>query len=147
MNDSRDVQDAESIRSGNSHVTSRPVSFPPQHSLRALKERHLYSQQFASIACLSEHIHALHRHHTLGQHPRLRRQQVTVRNCCNFSAHPCFRSKFGYLAEQASPTLSGGQQQNDPCRNMKWSRFPTTPSRVARVKQRPALRANPCRIF
>ena len=29
MNDSRDFQDAEYIRSGNSHVTSRPVSFPP----------------------------------------------------------------------------------------------------------------------
>ena len=29
MNDSRDFQDAESIRSGNSHVTSRPVSFSP----------------------------------------------------------------------------------------------------------------------
>ena len=29
MNDSNDFQDAESIRSGNSHVTSRPVSLPP----------------------------------------------------------------------------------------------------------------------
>ena len=29
MNDSRDFQDAESIRSGNSHITSQPVSFPP----------------------------------------------------------------------------------------------------------------------
>ena len=29
MNDSKDVQDAESIRSRNSHVTSRPVSFTP----------------------------------------------------------------------------------------------------------------------
>ena len=29
MNDSKDFQDAESIRSGNFHVTSRPVSFPP----------------------------------------------------------------------------------------------------------------------
>ena len=29
MNDSRDFQDAESIRNGHSHVTSRPVSFPP----------------------------------------------------------------------------------------------------------------------
>ena len=29
MNVSKDFQDAESIRSGNSHVTSRPVSFPP----------------------------------------------------------------------------------------------------------------------
>ena len=29
MNDSKDFQDAESVRSGRSHVTSRPVSFPP----------------------------------------------------------------------------------------------------------------------
>ena len=29
MNDSKDFQDAESIRSGTSHVASRPVSFPP----------------------------------------------------------------------------------------------------------------------
>ena len=29
MNDSMDFQDAESVRSGNSHDTSRPVSFPP----------------------------------------------------------------------------------------------------------------------
>ena len=29
MNDSKDFQDAESVRSGQSHVTSRPVSFPP----------------------------------------------------------------------------------------------------------------------
>ena len=29
MSDSKEFQDAESIRSGNSHVTSRPVSFPP----------------------------------------------------------------------------------------------------------------------
>ena len=29
MNDSKDFQDAESIRSGNYHVTSRPVFFPP----------------------------------------------------------------------------------------------------------------------
>ena len=30
MNDSRDLQDAESVRSGHSHVTSQPVSFPPR---------------------------------------------------------------------------------------------------------------------
>ena len=29
MKDSQDFQDAESVRSGNSHVTSRPVSLPP----------------------------------------------------------------------------------------------------------------------
>ena len=32
MNDSKDFQDAESVRSGNSHVTSRPMSFPT-HSI------------------------------------------------------------------------------------------------------------------
>ena len=38
MNDSKNFQDAESVRSGNSHVTSRPVSFPlhpiPERLLR-----------------------------------------------------------------------------------------------------------------
>ena len=29
MNDSRDFQDAESVRSGHSHVASQPLSFPP----------------------------------------------------------------------------------------------------------------------
>ena len=29
MSDSKDFQDAESVRNGNSHVTSRPMSFPP----------------------------------------------------------------------------------------------------------------------
>ena len=29
MNDSRDFQDAESVRSGHSHVARQPVSFPP----------------------------------------------------------------------------------------------------------------------
>ena len=29
MNDSRDFQDAESVRSGQSHVTSQPAFFPP----------------------------------------------------------------------------------------------------------------------
>ena len=29
VNDSRDFQDAESVRSGHSHVASQPVSFPP----------------------------------------------------------------------------------------------------------------------
>ena len=39
MNDSKDFQDAESIRSGNSHVTSRPVSFPPHPTLAGMLEK------------------------------------------------------------------------------------------------------------
>ena len=41
MNDSEDFQDAESVRSGNSHVTSRPVSFPP-HPIPEGLLRHSY---------------------------------------------------------------------------------------------------------
>ena len=37
MNDSKDFQDAESVRSGNSHVTSRPGVFP-KHPLPQLHE-------------------------------------------------------------------------------------------------------------
>ena len=36
MSDSKDFQDAESIRSGNSHVTTRPVSFPPHPILEGM---------------------------------------------------------------------------------------------------------------
>ena len=39
MNDSRDFQDAESVRSGNSHVTSQPVSFPPHPILGGMLSR------------------------------------------------------------------------------------------------------------
>ena len=41
MNDSKDFQDAESIRSGNSHVTSRPVLFPP-HPIPEGMLRHFF---------------------------------------------------------------------------------------------------------
>ena len=36
IKDSKDFQDAESVRSGNSHVTSRPVSFPPHPVLEGM---------------------------------------------------------------------------------------------------------------
>ena len=42
MNDSKDFQVAESVRSGNSHVTSRPVSFPP-HPIPERMLRHSFA--------------------------------------------------------------------------------------------------------
>ena len=39
MTDSKDFQDAESVRSGNSHVTSRPVSFPPHPIPEGMQSR------------------------------------------------------------------------------------------------------------
>ena len=41
MNDSRDFQDAESVRSGLSHVTDQPVSFPPHPVLGGMLGRSL----------------------------------------------------------------------------------------------------------
>ena len=39
MNDSRDFQDAESVRSGHSHVTSQLVFFPPHPVLGGMLSR------------------------------------------------------------------------------------------------------------
>ena len=36
MNDSKDFQDAESVRSGNSHVTSQPGLFPKHHPFEGM---------------------------------------------------------------------------------------------------------------
>ena len=41
MSDSRDFQDAESARSGQSHVTSQPVFFPRQPDLGGMQSRFL----------------------------------------------------------------------------------------------------------
>ena len=41
MNDSKEFQDAESVRTGNSHVTSRSVSFPP-HPIPEGTRRHSF---------------------------------------------------------------------------------------------------------
>ena len=43
MNDLKEFQDAESIRSGNSHVTSRPVSFAPHPSPEGMPSRSFVS--------------------------------------------------------------------------------------------------------
>ena len=39
LNDSRDFQDAESVRSGHSHVASQPVSFPPHQVPGGMQSR------------------------------------------------------------------------------------------------------------
>ena len=45
MKDFWDFQDAESVRSGNSHVTSRPVSFPPHPILEGMLRPSFISQR------------------------------------------------------------------------------------------------------
>ena len=45
MNDSKDFQDAESVRSGNSHVTSQPGVFPKHHPFEGLLRPSFISQR------------------------------------------------------------------------------------------------------
>ena len=45
MNDSRDFQDAESVRSGHSHVTSQPAFFPPFQNPGGMLSRSLADQR------------------------------------------------------------------------------------------------------
>ena len=54
MNDSKDFQDAESVRSGNSHVTSRPVSFPP-HPIPEGMLRHSFVNTIHPAPEIHEH--------------------------------------------------------------------------------------------
>ena len=55
MNDSKDFQDAESVRSGNSHVTSRPVSFPPHLILeRMLRPSFVSPRRKEGPPCIRE---------------------------------------------------------------------------------------------
>ena len=84
MNDSKDFQDAESIRSGNSHVTSRPVSFPrhpvPEGMLRhsfvspsrregrqAFGTHMVYRETFLQIQ-MRHHQHLIHKNCINGIH-------------------------------------------------------------------------------
>ena len=80
MNDFKDFQDAESIRSGNSHVTSRPVSFPRNpmlegmlnHSFVSLRRREGPPRHLGHgfrETCLQIHL----RHH----------QRLILKNCVN----------------------------------------------------------------
>ena len=56
MSDSEDFQDAESVRSGNFHVTTRPMSFPP-HPIPAGMLRH----SFVSSRCQAFGTHMAYR--------------------------------------------------------------------------------------
>ena len=73
MNDSKDFQDAESLRSGNSHVTSRPVSFPPlpiepqRRAAKHLGHTWYIGKRFLSIQ-MRHHQHLNHKNCISGIH-------------------------------------------------------------------------------
>ena len=57
MNDSEDFQDAESVRSGNSHVTSRPVSFPPHPIPEGMLRLRIAAPQRGTVKHLGHMVH------------------------------------------------------------------------------------------
>ena len=90
MNDSRDFQDAESVCSGHSHVTSQPVSFPPhpvpggmlsrslteiqKHEFQANSDRRSIQELNGIIGSQRREID-----HTLAGDEQLRRNQLLLR--------------------------------------------------------------------
>ena len=82
MSDSKDFQDAESIRSGNSHVTSRPVSFPP-HPIPEGMLRHSFvspSRKEGPPSIFGTHM--VYRETFLQIHMHLH-QLLILKNCIN----------------------------------------------------------------
>ena len=72
MNDSKDFQDAESVRSGNSHVTSRPVSFP-SHPIPEGMLRHSFVSPSRREGPRETFLQIQMRHH----------QHLILKNCIN----------------------------------------------------------------
>ena len=81
MNDSKDFQDAESVRSGNSHVTSRPVSFPP-HPMPEGMLRHSSYRRDAKKGRHAFGTHMVHRE-TFLQIQMRHHQHLILKNCIN----------------------------------------------------------------
>ena len=90
MNDSKDFQDAESVRSGNSHVTSRPVSFPPHPIPERLLRLSSY-RRAANIGCQAIGTHMVYRETFLQLHMHLH-QLLILKNCINGIRQPKSRS-------------------------------------------------------
>ena len=100
MNDSKDFQDAESVRSGNSHVTSQPMSFPPHPILEGML-RHVSYRRAAKTGRQAFGTHMVNRETFLQIHMHLH-QLLIVKNCINGirqaksrSIHPQWRKVKG----------------------------------------------------
>ena len=80
MNDSKDFQDAESVRSGNSHVTSQLVSFPPHPISGGMLSRSLECRA-AEKGRQAFGTHVVYRETFLQIHVHL--HQLLILNCIN----------------------------------------------------------------
>ena len=149
MSASKDFQDAESIRSGNSNVTSRPVSFPPHPDPGGMLSRSLECRA-AEKGRQAFGTHMVHRETFLQiqmRHPQL----LILKNCINgihqsksHSIRPQWRNVKGKnknrdLRCQSGPSakdsviLSGGDslknygadQQRLQISDLHFDKFPT----------------------
>ena len=81
MNDSKDFEDVESIRSGNSHVTSRPVSFPP-HPIPEGMLRHSFVTPSRRVGRQAFGTHMVYRE-TFLQIQMRHHEHLVHKNCIN----------------------------------------------------------------
>ena len=80
--DSKDFQDAESVRSGNSHVTSRPVSFPPHPIPQGMLRHSFVSPSRKEGPPSIWDTHMVYRETFLQIHMHLH-QLLILKNCIN----------------------------------------------------------------
>ena len=80
MNDSRDFQDAESVRSGQSHVASQPVFFPPHPDPGGMRSRSLGMRSDAKKGRHALGTHMVYRETFLQIHMHLH-QHLIPKNC------------------------------------------------------------------
>ena len=65
MNDSKDFQDAESVRSGNSHVTNQPILFSKHPFPEGILSLHSY-RRAAKKGCQTFGIHLVYQKNVIG---------------------------------------------------------------------------------
>ena len=149
MNDSKHFQDAESTRSGNSHITSRPVSFPPHpipegmltHSFVTPSRREgppsifgthmIYWDTFLQIQ-MRHHQHLIHKNCINGIHRSKSRSTHPVEKGERQEQDQDLRCQSGPSAKDAV-ILSGGDssknygadQQRLQIADLHFGKFPT----------------------
>ena len=122
MNDSQDFQDAESVRSGNSHVTSRPVSFPTSS-----EENVFANPQASSSAPYPQELNSLWKKTT--EEPI---HMSTAEKCGRPERDQDLRCQSGPSAKDSvifsggdSPKNYGADQQRLQISDLHFDKFPT----------------------
>ena len=128
INDSKDFQDAESVRSGNSHVTSRPVSFPPHPTPEAMMRHsfvspnHLHLHQLLILKNCINGIHHLRSGSIHLQWRKVKGQNKIKIWDASLDRQPKIQSS---SAEETLQIIMGADQQRLQISDLHFDKFPT----------------------